>query len=357
LGKKKTVKKGAALAAGTDGKVYGAKGNNTREFWCYDPTKRPGSTWTQLTDVPSGAKALKEGPGLAAVSMSGRDYIYLLKGSGTYEFYRYGISDGSWATMANAPAGNSNKPYKYGSCLAYDGGDTIYCLKGSYNELAAYSISGNKWLTKDTMPRIAPPGTKKTKVKDGAGMAYCSKAVCTLKGGNTDEFWMFSCSDQRWHVQTQLTAGVKKVKGGGALVYAGSTNSLYAFRGNNTLEFWSYGPLGADVYVRAASREPMSEQGQSEVRGPQLALSVAPSLFTSSLDPSISYSLPSAGNVNLKLYDASGKLVGTLASGYRPAGSYSCSLLPVRQSLAGGVYLLRFESNGNTTSRRLTLIR
>jgi hypothetical protein len=354
LGKKKAVKKGAALVVGTDGKVYGAKGNNTLEFWCYDPTS---GAWTQLTDVPPGAKALKEGTGLAAVNILGTDYIYVLKGSSTYEFYRYKVSDGSWATMTNAPAGLSGKPYKYGSCLACDGGDTIYCLKGSYNELAAYSIMGNNWVTKDTMPKKAPPGTKKTKVKDGAGMAYYSKAVYALKGGNTDEFWMFSCADQHWHVQTQLTAGTKKVKGGGALVYAGSTKSLYAFRGNNTLEFWSYGLLSADGLRLTANSQPKDVQGQSEVRSPQFALSVAPNPFASPISPSISYSLPIAGNVSLKLYDISGKLVSTLVSGYHPAGSYSYSLFTTHYSLASGVYLLEFESGGNTASRKLMLTR
>lgn len=353
-GKKKTVKKGAALVAGTDGKVYGVKGNNTLEFWCYDSVS---GAWTQLTDVPPGTKTLKEGTGLAAVNISGTDYIYVLKGSGTYEFYRFKTSDGSWETMANAPAGNSNKPYKCGSCLAYDGGDTIYCLKGSYNELAAYSISGMNWVTKDTMPRKAPPGTKKTKVKDGAGMACYGRAVYALKGGNTDEFWMFSTTDQQWHVQTQLPAGSRNVKGGGALVYAGSTKSLYAFRGNNTLEFWSYGPLWAGGDLLAANREQMSEQGQAGVHSPQFALSVFPSLFTSALNPSISYSLPIAGNVNLKLYGINGRLVSTLVSGYHPAGNYAYRLSPIAHRLSAGVYLLEFETDGITTSRKLMLAR
>ena len=89
LGRTKAVKKGGALTVGTDGKVYGTKGNGTLEFWCYDPAASPGSRWTQMADVPAGTKALKEGVGLAAVNISGADYVYLLKGSGTYEFYRY----------------------------------------------------------------------------------------------------------------------------------------------------------------------------------------------------------------------------------------------------------------------------
>jgi hypothetical protein len=356
-GKKKAVKKGSALIVGTDGKVYGAKGNNTVEFWCYDPARPAGSAWTQLNDVPTGAKALKEGTGLTAVKVSGSDYVYLLKGAGTTEFYRYKISDGSWETMTSAPTGLSGKTYKNGSCLTCDGVDTIFCLKGSYNELAAYSVQHNTWTTKDTMPKKAPPGTKKTKVKDGAGIAYYSKAVYALKGGNTNEFWMFSCADQQWHVQTQLTAGSKRVKGGGALTFASANNSLYAFRGNNTLEFWKYGPLSADGYQLAVNGTKKSIQGQSTVRGLQFALSVSPNPITSSVSPSISYSLPVSGEVSLKLYDISGQLVSTLANGHHPAGSYSLQLAAnrPRQNLAAGIYILRLESEGNTTTQKLII--
>ncbi len=361
-GKKKGVKKGAALVVGTDGKVYGAKANNTIEFWCYDPTKPAGSDWTQLNDVPPGAKALKEGAGLAAVKVSGSDYVYVLKGSGTTEFYRYKIGDGTWETMTSAPTGLSGKTYKNGSCLSYDGVDTIFCLKGSYNELAAYSVQHNTWVTKDTMPKKAPPGTKKTKVKDGAGMAYYSKAVYVLKGGNTDEFWMFSRADQQWHIQTQLTVGSKKVKGGGALCYADANKSLYAFRGNNTLEFWKYGPLSTDGYLVSANGGQKSEQGQSAGRSPQFALSVLPSVFTSCFNSSIHYSLPTQGLVSLGLYDMTGRQVRVLAAAEQTAGSYTLNwdgLDEHGELVPEGIYFVRMNVReaGFTASRKIMLMR
>jgi hypothetical protein len=412
LGKKKRVKKGSSLAFGTDGKVYATKGNNTLEFWEYTPTlglgarrrlprvepgrpalgqasapsdrrsmsprmareiprgmtvpvPRNGSRkslpeyaypWVQKADVPPGAKTCKEGVSAVAVKTGGSDYIYVLKGSGTQEFYRYDIAGKTWdLTLPLAPGGLSGKPYKNGSCLAYDGGDTIYCLKGSYNELAAYSILGRTWVNKGPLPFIAPPGTRKKKVKDGAGMAYYGKSVYSLKGGNTDEFWVFSTTDQLWHVQLQLTAGPRKVKGGGALTFADANRSLYALRGNNTREYWEYGPLSADDSPLAANTGLKSVQGQSAVRSLQFALSVTPNPFTSSLNPSISYSLPRAGNMSLRLYDVTGTLVGTLVSGYHPAGSYSYSLLTTHHSLASGVYLLKFETESYRTTEKLVI--
>ena len=354
-GKKKGVKKGSALIVGADSKVYGAKGNNNYEFWCYDPEKPDAQHWTQLTDVPPGAKALKEGTGLAAVNISGTDYVYLLKGSGTTEFYRYKVSDGSWETMDDAPLGASGKPYKNGSSIIYDGNDTIWCLKGSYNEFAAYSVAGKNWVTKDTLPRKAPPSTKKTKVKDGSQIAYSSRVVYALKGGNTNEFWKYLCNDQKWYTAEPMPVGPKKVKGGGALCVASSAHSLFALRGNNTLELWQYGPVAFDFLPLTSFHGPTEVQEQSASGISQFALNIAPNLFTSSLSPSISYSLPRAGSITLGLYDVTGRLVNILASGYRPAGVSSLGLGV--SSLPRGVYVLRLhsDSQGMTLSRKLVI--
>ena len=145
------------------------------------------------------------------------------------------------------------------------------------------------------------------------------------------------------------------MKGGGALTFATSNNSLYAFRGNNTLEFWSYGPLSADGYQLAANGQPKSAQSSSSLTIPRFSLSVTPNPTTSSLNSFISYSLPDAGSVSLKLYDITGKLVSTLVNGYRPAGSYSYSLLTTCRSFASGVYLLKFETEGYNTTEKLVI--
>jgi len=354
LGKKKAVKKGSSLAFGTDGRIYATKGNGTLDLWEYDLTQPMGFRWVQKADVPPGAKPLKEGVGSAAVKVGSDHFVYLLRGSSTWDFYRYNTATDIWdATLPTAPTGASGKSYKNGSCLTYDKGDTIYCLKGSLNEFAAYSISGKTWVNKSPLPFVAPPGTKKKKVKDGAGMAYYSEAVYALKGGNTDEFWMFNTTDQQWHVQTQLTAGSKKVKGGGALTFADANQSLYAFRGNNTREYWKYGPLGADGYQLAKAGKPKDVQAGKTTAITEFGLRIAPNPAAYSLNPSISYSLPTPGNVSLKLYDITGKLVSRLASGYHPAGAYSYSLLTTNHSLASGVYLLKFETEGYETTEKL----
>jgi hypothetical protein len=262
---------------------------------------------------------------------------------------RYKVGTDAWETRAPAPGGVSTKAYKNGSSICYDGSDTIYCLKGSTNEFAAYSVSGDNWVTKDPLPMVAPPGTSKKKVKDGSGMAFAGGTVYALKGGNTNEFWTYKTDDDKWYTATELTAGAKKVKGGGALVGAKDVNALYAFRGNNTLEFWKYSPVFFSVFAQPKGFPSEMAAGSQNISGYKLL--VAPNPFARTT--SVSYAVPKSGNVSLRLYDVTGKLVTTLANGYVTAGNHST--LVNAEKLASGIYLLKFESDNYTTSSKLII--
>jgi M6 family metalloprotease-like protein len=350
-GKKKAVKKGAAMTA-TGDNIYAAKGNNCLEFWLYNPSYRSYSSyaWTQKADVPTGAKNIKEGAGAVSVTAGDSDYVYFLKGSGTQEFYRYSPMPNLWEMRDNAPLGASNKTWKNGSCLAYDGANTIYALKGSYNEFFAYNVDSNKWTSLTSLPLIGAGGKKK-KVKDGAGLAYRAGRVYAQKGGNTYEFWTYAVDSHKWVQGPDVPLGSgKKVKGGGTLVYATGPNALYEFKGNNTFDFFKYCfPAIADGSRLSAGGPHILSNSQLEARN--LKLSVAPNPFTSTT--TINYTLPSSGNVSLKLYDVTGTLVTTLASGYHNAGT--SSFLVPRSSLSSGIYLLKFAADGNTITTKLII--
>jgi hypothetical protein len=79
------------------------------------------------------------------------------------------------------------------------------------------------------------------------------------------------------------------------------------------------------------------------------SFTIVPNPFASAT--TISYSLPNAGNVNLKLYDVTGKLLTTLATGYHKAGTSAVTVS--RSSLASGVYLLRLETDNSTATSKL----
>jgi YVTN family beta-propeller protein len=352
LGRKKAVKKGAAITTTTDvigNCLYAAKGNNSLEFWLYNPSSRSYSSypWSQLADIPAGTKTCREGVGMAAATVGDTACSYLLKGSGTQEFYRYSPITNVWTPMANAPLGLSNKTWKNGSCIAYDGANTIYALKGSYNEFFSYSCSTNTWTSLTTLPLIGAGGRKK-KVKDGAGLAYLGGKLYAQKGGNTREFWTYSSdsTDVDWtQTEDMPVGGGKNVKGGGALT--AGTDRLFAFKGNNTLEFYSYTP--ASGLPLAAYRSNTLSRSALDTRHSTLA--VAPNPFTGST--TILLSLPRAGSISLKLYDVSGRLAWTLTTGYHPAGS--SSFIVHRSSFSAGIYLLRLETDDATLTRKLII--
>ena len=345
--KKKAIKKGSSLVMAGDAKLYASKGNNTLDWWQYDPLAR---AWTQKTDVPTGAKNVKEGAGSVAVNDGGVDYVYLLRGSGTWDFFRYDPATDVWDTsLPAAPGGVSGKPYKNGSSVTYDGGDTIYALKGSYNEFFAYSVSGKTWTTKEPLPLVGGSGTKKKKVKDGSGTAYAGQTVYALKGGNTNEFWTYQCDSHRWIIGAELTAGTKRVKGGGALVAVKDVNALFAFRGNNTAEFWKFGPIAFSICAAPKAFNGVMSAGVQTVS--RYSLLVAPNPFTRVAN--VSYAVPKSGNLSLKLYDVTGKLVTTLANGYTVAGNHNA--LINAEKLARGIYLLKFDSDDYKTTSKLII--
>jgi hypothetical protein len=338
-GRKKVVKKGASMAQ-IGGKLYLAKGNGTLEWWAYEPTGTGTGVWHQKSDVPAGAKAVKEGSGAAGVTTGGADSVYFLKGSSTLEFFRFDANGNMWEKLADAPAGASGKPFKNGSALAADGNNTIYVLKGSYNELAAYDIAGNTWTVKRGMPLIGNSGSKK-KVKDGAGLAWLDGKLYGLKGDNTNEFWLYNPASDSWSQQADMpVGGGKRVKGGGALTSSGEF--LYALRGNATLEFWQYNN-GAEAPAGLGTLPASNAMGSAECGVRSAELRIAPNPFNDAT--TISYTIRKPGNVSLQLFDATGKLVSTIAAGYRNAGHYALSLRPEAAPLARGIYLLKFTGS------------
>ena len=90
---------------------------------------------------------------------------------------------------------------------------------------------------------------------------------------------------------------------------------------------------------------------------PQLtAYSLSPA-YPNPFNPStaISYQLQAASFVKLVVYDVMGREVAKLVDGYKPAGSYELTF--DGSDLASGVYLARLNTNGNTLTQKLLLIK
>jgi len=281
-------------------------------------------------------------------------FVYLLKGSKTQEFYRYSPAANVWETMTPAPVGTSGKPYKAGSVIAYgdktDGSSLVYLLKGGYNEFYSFDVLTNTWTTLAPLTLIGT-STKKKKAGNGAAMAcYADHSgdAYVLKGNNTREFWQYIADSNKWVQLADLPAGAgKNAKGGGSLVYNELLGAFFATKGNNTREFFSYGP-SSFVFASASSNPSVAS---SNISTSHSALRIAPNPFSSAT--TISYTLPKAGDYSLKLYDVTGTLVTTLASGYHAAGS--SSFIVHRSSLSSGIYLVKFATDGTTTTSKLII--
>jgi hypothetical protein len=347
MGKKKTVKKGAAITT-ADGRQYAAKGGGTLEWWQYNPalSGTPTYPWTQKLDVPAAAKTVKEGTGAVTVTVADTEFVYFLRGSGGNEFLRYTPGTDAWTAMAPAPTGTSGKPYKDGSCLATDGTTKVWALKGSYNEMAVYDVLTNTWTAKTGMPLTGSSGKKK-KAKSGAAMGYQNGTIYAMKGGGTSEFWSYQCDSDKWTQQTDVPAGSgKTVKGGGAMVHGNLPYSaFYVFKGNKTNDFFMYVPASFDLSQAASTKSQV--EGSFKSQTASLGLDATPNPFTSAT--SIRYTLPRAGNASLKLYDVTGQLVTTFASGYHSAGNYTTST----PTLARGIYVLKLTTETTSATRKL----
>ncbi|MCB0723196.1 MAG: aryl-sulfate sulfotransferase [Ignavibacteriae bacterium] len=70
---------------------------------------------------------------------------------------------------------------------------------------------------------------------------------------------------------------------------------------------------------------------------------------------SISYSIPVAGNVSIRVYDMMGREIKSLVSEYKQAGSYN--ILFDASNFASGVYLYKLEAGSYIASRKMVLIK
>jgi outer membrane protein assembly factor BamB len=129
----------------------------------------------------------------------------------------------------------------------------------------------------------------------------------------------------------------------------GPINELYGFAGDSACD-WASPNRG---YYKLAI-----PTGVEAVSEPKPTLNIVPAGVLSAAQPNpfrdrtlVNYSLAKAGNVSLKLYDVTGKLVFTVTNGFVTAGSHT-EAIDVSK-LAHGMYLLKLNTESTTSTAKL----
>ena len=119
---------------------------------------------------------------------------------------------------------------------------------------------------------------------------------------------------------------------------------------------WSEAPLAEYYEVGYDKLNLKQASGEGEQSASSVPIPPKPMLASCRPNPlkshtQISYALPSAGNVSLRVYDVTGRTVRTLASGFQKPGNYSVNW-DARDSYGKqvpyGVYFYRLECYGDS---------
>ena len=272
------VAHGGALVSPGGNFIYAFQGNSTASFFRYSISA---NTWTTMASPPATI-----GAGSSLVYPGTGDFIYATRGLSNNTFFRYSISTNTWITMAAAPA-----TIEWGGSLTYPGsGDFIYGFRGNTTtDFFRYSISANTWTTMAATPEaigaggvlVAPGGNfiygfrggvtntffrysiSATNILSGNSVGDPNGAVSSTvditgltpgnyhfrmrvvdDAGRTSGWVSYGGNVDIGNLWNTMTAAPATIADGGALVYSGTGDFIYATRGGTTNTFYRYSISG-----------------------------------------------------------------------------------------------------------------
>lgn len=218
---------------------------------------------------------------------------------------------------------------------------------GPLDDIWSLDLDTNTWT--ELTPATRPAGRYFTALVYDA-----NNRRATIFGGQTAsaptaEAWVFDLWTHRW---TQLfPAGTApSARWGAAGIHDAANDRMVVFGGYD-------GVVKNDVWALNDLSDTATGVGRSPAPAAVLHPNV-PNPFNPST--TISYELPAATPVSLRIYDVAGRLVRTLAGGVAPAGAHT------RQwdgrddrgaAVASGVYILRLEAGGTALTRKMVLLK
>ncbi len=120
------------------------------------------------------------------------------------------------------------------------------------NDILTRMLRATGWVQIADVPIQAPLNKG---IKDGGALTVYGDTIFAFRGGNTREFYAYDPVVNTWFVRDSIAYVIKlngkvipkRVKAGGSLVTFG--DKIYAFKGGGVNEFWAYLP-GQDTWIR-----------------------------------------------------------------------------------------------------------
>jgi hypothetical protein len=205
-------------------------------------------------------------------------------------------------------------------------------------------------------PRMVNPTTAIVPEEDGQYYTLTPEAIFVNEGGSIeDDWWGFvRFEDMTYHAE--LWRDSVHVTDPDFLVLADTTLTFGEFSTSPgesyTCIFWT----AASVPDYGSAELAVGFIGSTAVDEERLPSEYSLEVISAIADGfAVSYAMPVSGNVSLRVYDISGKLVDVLCDGDAAVGHHSLDWDAGK--LPAGLYFLRMETPGFSATRKLVLIR
>lgn len=211
--------------------VYFIPGNYSEKMYKFDVGSQ---TWSEVNSAPI---TFYYGASLKNIG----DYLYVVAGNNTVNFYKYSISKDSWlipnrGLWGRVFQGVNNIPPGYGEDIVKGDGDYFYITRGNY---ADDFIRYNSKTGEMKKMAVTPVGAY-----SGASLVYDSTAnkIYFTGGYFVQKFYVYDIATNVWsEVTTDPTPAV--IDYGSSMVYDGS-RYIYLNRGGNNTNFYRYDTQG-----------------------------------------------------------------------------------------------------------------